>query len=261
MWQNAVAPRPIRQNQPRLVFCRASDVDNQHKQYAVLNTRFPPGIEKHLIYLFILPAHGCCFYGFPPCLLRGYHLILSSKYHPSNAYLAILIFSTLPSFALRRIIVLNPRERMASFLTELFQSIFTPGPTPTLLVATNVAFACLQTVLLLLLVATYSIHFAILSFLSAGLWWAINWFVSELKAAQAVEDEKKRRLEESGPGEETETEAETVVDTGDPMLGSKEIEVVGQTGELKDRARSGGNKSEISTEDEWERVSENEKDK
>lgn len=150
---------------------------------------------------------------------------------------------------------------MASFLTELFQSIFTPGPTPTLLVATNVAFACLQAVLLLLLIGTYSIHFAILSFLSAGLWWAINWFVSELKAAQAVEDEKKRRLEESGPGEETETEAETAVDTGDPTLGSKEIEVVEQRGELKDRGRSGGNKSEISTEDEWERVSENEKDK
>jgi hypothetical protein len=150
---------------------------------------------------------------------------------------------------------------MSAFLTDLFQSIFTPGPTPTLLVATNVAFACLQGVLLLLLVATYSIHFAILSFLSAGLWWAINWFVAELKAAQAVEDEKKRRLEECGPGDDTETEAETVIDTGEPMPGSKEVEVAERKGELKDRGGSGGNKSEISTEDEWERVSESEKDK
>ncbi|KAH8792396.1 ER protein Pkr1-domain-containing protein [Hyaloscypha finlandica] len=150
---------------------------------------------------------------------------------------------------------------MSAFLTDLFQSIFTPGPTPTLIVATNVAFACLQGILLLLLVATYSIHFAILSFLSAGLWWAINWFVAELKAAQAVEDEKKRRLEENGPGDDTETEAETVLDTGEPMPGSKEVEVAERKGELKDRWGSGGNKSEISTEDEWERVSESEKDK
>ncbi|KAE9381752.1 Pkr1-domain-containing protein [Stipitochalara longipes BDJ] len=150
---------------------------------------------------------------------------------------------------------------MAAFLTDLFQSIFTPGPTPTLLVATNVAFACLQGILLLLLIATYSIHFVILSFLSAGLWWAINWFVAELKAAQAEEEEKKRRLEETGLGDDTETEAETVIDAGEPTLGSKEVEVIERKGDLKDRGGSGGSKSEISTEDEWERVSENEKDK
>jgi len=151
---------------------------------------------------------------------------------------------------------------MATFITDLFQSIFTPGPTSTLLVATNASFACLQVVLLLLLIATYSIHFLILSFLSAGLWWAINWFVSELKAAQALEEEKKRRIEEDA--EDSETEAETVIDTGDTESGSKEVEVVEKTGELKDRGgRGSGSKSETdaSTEDEWERVSENEKDK
>ena len=152
---------------------------------------------------------------------------------------------------------------MSAFITELFQSIFTPGPTPSLLVATNVAFACLQTVLVLLLIATYSIHFLILSFLSAGLWWAINWFVAELNAAQAAEDEKKRLLDETGPGQDTETEAETVIDAGDAgsRSRSKEVEVVARAGELKDRGKLGGSKSEISTEDEWERVSENEKDK
>jgi hypothetical protein len=149
---------------------------------------------------------------------------------------------------------------MSTFITDLFQSIFTPGPTPTLLVATNAAFACLQIVLLLLLIATYSIHFLILSFLTAGLWWAINWFVAELRAVQALEDEKKRRLDEAGPAEDSETEAETVIDTGDTRSGSKEVEVVERRGDLKDRGRS-VSKSEISTEDEWERVSENEKDK
>lgn len=151
---------------------------------------------------------------------------------------------------------------MATFITDLFQSIFTPGPTSTLLVATNASFACLQLVLLLLLIGTYSIHFLILSFLSAGLWWAINWFVSELKAAQALEEEKKRRMEEDA--EDSETEAETVIDTGDPGPASKEVEVVEKMGELKDRGdRGSGSKSETeaSTEDEWERVSETEKDK
>ncbi|KUJ24093.1 Pkr1-domain-containing protein [Mollisia scopiformis] len=150
---------------------------------------------------------------------------------------------------------------MSAFFTQLFESIFTPGPTPTLLVATNVSFACLQLVLLALLIATYSVHFVILSFLSAGLWWSINWFVAELNAAQAREDEKKRRMEETAAGDDTETEAETVIDTGDAGFSSKEVEPLERKGELKDRGHSTGTKSEISTEDEWERVSENEKDK
>ncbi|KAE8447574.1 hypothetical protein EG329_010545 [Mollisiaceae sp. DMI_Dod_QoI] len=150
---------------------------------------------------------------------------------------------------------------MSAFFTQLFESIFTPGPTPTLLVATNVSFACLQVVLLALLIATYSVHFVILSFLSAGLWWSINWFVAELKTAQALEDDKKRRMEETATGDDTETEAETVIDTGDTRVYSKEVQSLERRGELKDRGHPGGSKSEISTEDEWERVSENEKDK
>lgn len=153
---------------------------------------------------------------------------------------------------------------MSAFLTDLFQSIFTPGPTSTLLVATNISFACLQLVLLLLLIATYSIHFLILSFLSAGLWWAINWFVTELNAAQALEEEKKRRMEEDEV--DSETEAETVIDAGGsaggPRTGSREVEVVEKTGEVRDRKGGEGSRSEAEgTEDEWERVSENEKDK
>lgn len=85
--------------------------------------------------------------------------------------------------------------------------------------------------------------------------------MAELKAAQIEEDEKKRRLDESGAGEDTETEAETVIDTGGTTSGSREVEVVDPKGELKDRGSFGANKSENSTEDEWERVSENEKDK
>ncbi|PVH88633.1 Pkr1-domain-containing protein [Cadophora sp. DSE1049] len=150
---------------------------------------------------------------------------------------------------------------MSAFITDLVHSIFTPGPTPTLLVATNVTFACLQVVLLLLLLATFSIHFVILSFLSAGLWWSINWFVGELRAAQAVEDEKNRALDEAKHTDDTDTDADTVIGTGNTGSGSKEVEIFEETGELKGRGSTKGNKSETSTEDEWERVSENEKDK
>jgi hypothetical protein len=78
-------------------------------------------------------------------------------------------------------------------MEELWGSIFTPGPTPALLVAANVSFAALQTVLFLLLLATHSIHFIVLSVLSASLWWSINWFARELTVVQAQEAEKEKK--------------------------------------------------------------------
>ena len=81
---------------------------------------------------------------------------------------------------------------MADFLPNLWESIFTSGPTPTLLIATNATFAALQLVLGLLLFATYSIHFAILSVICGGLWWSINWFASEVAAVRAEEEAKAR---------------------------------------------------------------------
>ncbi|KAE8163555.1 ER protein Pkr1-domain-containing protein [Aspergillus tamarii] len=81
---------------------------------------------------------------------------------------------------------------MVSFVEDLWASIFTPGPTPTLLVAANATFAALQLVLFLLLLATYSIHFVVLSVLSASLWWSINWFAQELAAVQKEEAEKEK---------------------------------------------------------------------
>ncbi|KAF1988315.1 Pkr1-domain-containing protein [Aulographum hederae CBS 113979] len=117
---------------------------------------------------------------------------------------------------------------MADFLTSLWESIFTAGPTPTLLIAANASFAALQAVFLALLIATYSIHFVVLSFLCGGLWWAINWFAAELGRAEEVERDKREKERErrekgggdSGDDEEeveedgmTETETETEVDT------------------------------------------------
>lgn len=110
---------------------------------------------------------------------------------------------------------------MADFLTNLWESVFQAGPTPTLLLATNVTFAALQATLFALLIATYSIHFLILSVLSGGLWYAINWFARELAAAQAAEEKaeklrkEKRREMETGGGEIADDEGEETEVEGD----------------------------------------------
>jgi hypothetical protein len=179
---------------------------------------------------------------------------------------------------------------MASFVEGLWQSIFTPGPTPTLLVATNVTFAALQAVLASLLYATHSIHFLILSVLCGGLWAAINWFARELNAHQQEEEEKKRRTLAARPppprvasSDDSETEVEAATSTASlrkvptvappaaakaPAAVSTEVEPAEARGELKLRiaeevlpSPSQGQRSGVSTEDEWEKVSENEKDK
>lgn len=93
---------------------------------------------------------------------------------------------------------------MGDFLVNLWESVFTPGATPTLLVATNVTFATLQALLAALLIATYSIHFLILSVLCGGLWYSINWFAVELRAAQAEQekaDAAKKETERTTKGE------------------------------------------------------------
>jgi len=151
---------------------------------------------------------------------------------------------------------------MATFITDLISSIFVPGPTHSLVVATNASFASLQVILFCLLIATYSIHFVVLSILCAALWWGINWFVAELNAFKAAEEAKKTEQESAAQAaSESDTEAETIVEARGS--GSKELEVVPPAGHLKDRggAASASSKSEVSTEDEWEKVSENEKDK
>lgn len=101
---------------------------------------------------------------------------------------------------------------MASFLENLWTSIFTPGTTPTLLLATNASFAALQLLLFTLLLATRSIHFVVLSGLTASLWWAINWFARELAVEKARAEgeararERAKRGKSPSSGSDTETE-------------------------------------------------------
>src|SRR5699024_5465280 len=59
----------------------------------------------------------------------------------------------------------------------------------------NVTFAALQALLFALLLATYSIHFVVLSVLSGALWWSINWFAREVREIQKAEKEKESGME------------------------------------------------------------------
>jgi hypothetical protein len=164
-----------------------------------------------------------------------------------------------------------------SFFEDLWSSIFTPGPTPTLLVATNATFAALQLVLFTLLIATYSVHFVVLSFLSGALWYSINWFAKEVREVQAAqqkeEAEQQKKLAESNDslvennnnnnsGSETETETEGGLSTkprrrrvNQPTGGTTAVEVPGDDNTLKKR-ESAGNESSgyTSTDSEWEKV-------
>ncbi|KAJ5489466.1 hypothetical protein N7539_004356 [Penicillium diatomitis] len=165
---------------------------------------------------------------------------------------------------------------MASFMEELWSSIFVPGPTRTLLIATNASFAALQLLLFILGLATYSIHFVVLSLLSAGLWYSINWFAREVRLAQAAQEAEKAKQEEreaaaaarktdirpvdSGDSEtETETLVKSTASAASPavMTGSEAVSSGLQPlqRDTKKRLNTGGDSSGYgSTDSEWEKV-------
>ncbi|KAJ8086406.1 hypothetical protein AAF712_002145 [Marasmius tenuissimus] len=80
----------------------------------------------------------------------------------------------------------NSGDGSGSFLSN----ILTPGSSlhPTFLLILDVAFVALLLILLGLLFATRSLHFAGLIFIELCLWASVKWFVYEL---QKVPEEKK----------------------------------------------------------------------
>ncbi|MBA7496525.1 hypothetical protein ES702_07134 [subsurface metagenome] len=162
---------------------------------------------------------------------------------------------------------------MASFIEELWASIFTPGTTPTLLIATNASFAALQLLLLLLLVATYSIHFLILSVICMGLWAAINWFARELQIEKDKADAQLRAAREKSPdvanGSDTETELEPLPESlsqsqpppRDPALVPEAVssqiqpDLLSSAEAMRRRRSLGDSSGYVSTDSEWEKIS------
>lgn len=121
---------------------------------------------------------------------------------------------------------------MVEFMTNLWESVFTPGTTPTLLIAANASFGALQVLLAALFFATWSYHFVALSVICGGTWWGINWFAVELQKAKAAEEEaakirkRRRDREESGKGG-----AETSGGEGGDEHDALEDSVTGEEGE------------------------------
>ncbi|ODQ82404.1 hypothetical protein BABINDRAFT_159006 [Babjeviella inositovora NRRL Y-12698] len=70
---------------------------------------------------------------------------------------------------------------MATFITELWESVFTPGTTPALIKATHGSFVLLVLSLIMLIYLSGSIHFYNLLAISFCLWGTVTWFILELE--------------------------------------------------------------------------------
>ncbi|CUS22872.1 LAQU0S07e02036g1_1 [Lachancea quebecensis] len=85
---------------------------------------------------------------------------------------------------------------MANFFEELWKSIFTPGASPQLIIATHVSFFLLTSCLGWLIYWTKNIHFIMLLIISTLLWITVTWFISELKLAQIKDNEELAKSQE-----------------------------------------------------------------
>ncbi|RLV95202.1 V-type ATPase assembly factor PKR1 [Spathaspora sp. JA1] len=93
-----------------------------------------------------------------------------------------------------------------AFLTELWDSVFTPGTSPALIKATHASFVLLLASLIWLIVLTKSIHFINLFVIAILLYATVIWFINELQQGKLKTNEELV-AEESKP-EEKEQEKE-----------------------------------------------------
>lgn len=91
---------------------------------------------------------------------------------------------------------------MLGFVEDLWQSVFMPGATPALVLATHVTFALLVILLATFAFLTGSIHIINLFVISLLLWGTLTWFIAELKRADNAEKEKALESEkvDTSPG-------------------------------------------------------------
>jgi hypothetical protein len=69
---------------------------------------------------------------------------------------------------------------MGNFFVDLWDSIFTPGTTPTLVKATHGSFVLLILSLLFLIWNALNIHTVMLLIIALCLWGTLTWFISEV---------------------------------------------------------------------------------
>ncbi|EDO14815.1 hypothetical protein Kpol_339p2 [Vanderwaltozyma polyspora DSM 70294] len=83
---------------------------------------------------------------------------------------------------------------MSNFFVQLWESIFSPGTTPQLIIATHASFfALLLTLASLIYTTGGNIHFIIMFALASVLWLTVIWFIYEL---QSVQLKSNKELEE-----------------------------------------------------------------
>ena len=140
-----------------------------------------------------------------------------------------------------------------------------------------------------MLIATRSLHFVALSCICGGLWWSINWFAAELKAAQGVEEEARRLRRDGkegndGEGDQGEEQEETAASAATLKQKPKEkrVRMESQSTVFVDRPEEsaegassslapveeevskrrgtgmGESTGDLSTDSEWEKLSEEE---
>ena len=110
-------------------------------------------------------------------------------------------------------------------------------------------------------------HYGFLSVICASLWASTNWFVRELRVAQAHEEQEKATKAEK-TSDDSDTEVEPIAKAPKPafsdeaapapVASSSLMEPVKEEGEVKARLAPYSARSAASTEDEWEKVSEGE---
>ncbi|KAK7205897.1 ER protein Pkr1-domain-containing protein [Myxozyma melibiosi] len=97
---------------------------------------------------------------------------------------------------------------MSQFFGDLWESIFTPGTTPTLVKATHYSFAALVVTLVTLCVSTLNKHFFFLTAIALGLWAGITWFITELEKLKEEMAKQNTPVTEGGEGSEEVAEIE-----------------------------------------------------
>ena len=99
---------------------------------------------------------------------------------------------------------------MTNFVVALWESIFQPGTSPQLIIATHISFALLLCVLGSQIYLTKNIHFIALTIIATLLWITVTWFIYELQNTklvtnedlQTAESKKTDKTEPSKPSEE-----------------------------------------------------------
>lgn len=77
-----------------------------------------------------------------------------------------------------------------AFITELWESVFTPGTTPALVKATHASFILLILSLIWLIYLSRSIHFVNLLVIAVFLYAAVVWFIKELEQVKLKDNQQ-----------------------------------------------------------------------